>query len=150
MQKIVDSSEKEMLESCNYIKEFHFNKLPRPFTIVSREKFEDYEDTWYPEFIGIGQIHDEEQKQLLLGNEVRASSIDVRYRFYSTIGYARCKFRKEVKPINRWERSTWVEDIIYIRFGCEHKGRKLIESDRFERVYKCEDCGLTWSEQTGY
>ena len=150
MERIVSSSEQEMLKEIEYIKEFHFNRLPSPFTIVSREEFEDYEDTWYPKFIGIGQLHSDEEKAKLLGNDVKASTIHIKYRFYNTVGYARCKFRKEVKPINKWERSDWVDDVIYIKFGCDHKGAKLIDSDRFERVYKCEKCGLTWSEQTGY
>ena len=150
MQKVISSSEEEMLKSCNYLKEFHFNKLPRPFTIVSREEFENYEDTWYPEFIGIGQIHDDNQKEELLGSDVKASTIHMHYRFYDTRGYARCKFTKKVKSVDKYGRSEYVDDVIYIRFGCDHKGAKLIESDRFERVYTCEKCGLTWSEQTGY
>lgn len=150
MQKVIQSKDEEMLKSCNYLKEFHFNKLPRPFSIVSREEFEDQEDTWYPQFIGIGQIHDDKQKAELLGSDVNASTIHMHYRFYDTNGYARCRFRKEVKSVNKWGRSEYVDDVIYIKFGCDHKGAELIESDRFERVYKCEKCGLTWSEQTGY
>ena len=150
MQKLIQSNDEEMLKSCNYLKEFHFNKLTRPFTIVSREEFEDYEDTWYPEFIGIGQIMSESEKEDLLGAGTNASTIHMHYRFYDTRGYARCKFRKEVPPVNKWERSRYVDDVLYIRFGCDHNGAKLVDSDPFERTYRCEKCGLTWSEQTGY
>lgn len=150
MEKVITSSEEEMLKSCNYIKEFNFNRLPKPFTICNREEFENYEDTWYPKFIGIGQIHNDEEKALLLGSGVNASTIHLHYRFYDTVGYARCKFRKEIPAKNSWERNEYTDEVMYIKFGCDHKGAELIESDRFERVYKCHKCGLVWSEQTGY
>ena len=152
MQKLISCDEKEMLSKVNYIKNFHFNRLPKPFTIVSKEEFENYEDTWYPDFVGIGQIHNDDEKALLLGDEIakNSSMISIRYRFYDTHGYAKCKFTKKVQPKNSWERPTYEDDIVYIKFGCSHKNRELVEKDAFERVYKCNDCGQVWSEQTGY
>ena len=150
MEKVISSTESEMLKDCNYIKEFHFNRLPKPFEVVTEKEYEWWEDTWYPQYIGIGQLHSEEQKSLLVDEETakKVGMIELKYRFYSTRGYAKCKYREPIKEQSgaiRWEERT-----LFIRFGCEHKNAKLVEQDAFERKYRCPDCGLIWTEQTGY
>lgn len=152
MYKLTWCNESDMLKEIPYLDKFHFNHLPKPFKIVSQKEYEDYEDTWYPQFVGIGQIHNDEEKQQLLGEGTEASTIHMKYSFFNTHGYAKCKFRKKVVVENEkyGNKYNYVDDVIYIRFGCDHKGAEMIDSDVFERTYKCPECGLVWSEQTGY